>query len=188
MAEMAEWFSGAVTELAANKRVQTLLLAGLIFALLAPALGSEFIWDDINQIVDSPTIGDPGRIPSYFTHNVVESMGSEGRGAEGVDTYRPLFMVALAAVYAVGGPDPFWFHLAVLAAHLMVSLLLWSLAGRWLDSRLAAGLAVLFFACHPVTAEAYLWSSAISEPLSAAGLLGAVLLLDRYCGDFRSGS
>lgn len=188
MVKMGEWFSGVVTEAAASKRVQALLLAGLIFALLAPALGSEFIWDDINQIVDSPTIADRSRIPSYFTHNVVESMGSEGRGAEGVDTYRPLFMVALAAVYAVAGPDPFWFHLAILAAHLMVSLLLWALAGRWLDSRLAAGLAVLFFACHPVTAEAYLWCSAISEPMSAAGLLGAVLLLDIYCRNERSDS
>jgi len=188
MEEMSEWFSGVLTKMAASNRLQALLLIGLIFALLAPTLGSDFIWDDINQIVDSPTIADYSRIPSYFTHNVVESMGSEGRGAEGVDTYRPLFMVALAAVYAVGGPDPFWFHLAVLAAHLVVSLLLWSLAGRWLDSRFAAGLAVLFFACHPVTAEAYLWSSAISEPLSAAGFLGAILLLDRYCGDDRNGS
>ncbi|MFV2072178.1 MAG: glycosyltransferase family 39 protein [Thermoanaerobaculales bacterium] len=185
---MGEWFSRVITEAAASKRVQALLLAGLIFAVLAPALGSDFIWDDINQIVDSPTIGDPRRIPSYFTHNVVESMGSEGRGAEGVDTYRPLFMVALAAVYAVAGPDPFGFHLAVLAAHLMVSLLLWTLADRWLDSRLATVLAVLFFACHPVTAEAYLWCSAISEPMSSAGLLGAVLLLDRYCRNDRRDS
>jgi hypothetical protein len=97
-------------------------------------------------------------------------------------------MVALATVYRINGPDPFWFHAAVLASHLAVCLLLWSLAIRWLESRIAAALAVFFFACHPVTAEAYLWPSALSEPLAAAGLLGAVLILDRACAGQRNGS
>ena len=161
--------------------IQIALLLVLIAALLSPALKGAFLWDDFDQIVESSTIGDLSNIPFYFTHNVVQSAGSEGRGADGVDTYRPLFMVALAAVYAINGPDSFWFHLALLAAHLLVCLLLWTLAVRWLDSRPAAAVAVLFFAIHPVTAEAYLWASALPEPLAAAGLLGAVLILDRSC-------
>jgi tetratricopeptide (TPR) repeat protein len=52
---------------------------------------------------------------------------------------------------------------------------------------LAVASAVFFFACHPVTAEAYLWSSALPEPLAAAGLLGAVLILDRRAGGYQSG-
>jgi tetratricopeptide (TPR) repeat protein len=172
---------------AAEGPLQVILLLGLIAALLSPALRAEFLWDDFDQIVNSTTIGDPSRIPFYFTHNVVQSAGGEGRGADGVDTYRPLFMVALAAVYQINGPDPLWFHLAVLAAHLVVCLLLWILGIRWLDSRQAAAFAVLFFACHPVTAEAYLWSSALPEPLAAAGLLGAVLILDRRAGERQNG-
>jgi tetratricopeptide (TPR) repeat protein len=174
--------------LAARGRIQILLLLALIAALLSPALRADFLWDDFDQIVNSTTIGDLSRIPFYFTHNVVQSAGGEGRGADGVDTYRPLFMVALAAVYRINGSDPFWFHAAVLAAHLLVSLLLWSLAIRWLESRLTAALAVVFFACHPVTAEAYLWSSALPESLAAAGLLGAVLILDRRAANHQKGS
>jgi tetratricopeptide (TPR) repeat protein len=174
------WFAG-------KPLLQTLLLLALIVAVISPALQAEFLWDDFKQIVDSPTIGDLSRIPFYFTHNVVQSAGGEGRGADGVDTYRPLFMVALAAVYRINGPDPFWFHAAVLAAHLVVCLLLWNLGIRWLESRLAAALGVVFFACHPVTAEAYLWPSALPEPLAAAGLLGAVLILDRHTTGRRSG-
>ena len=173
--------------LAARKPLQIVLLLALIALLLSPALRAEFLWDDLEQIVNSTTIGDPSRIPFYFTHNVVQSAGGAGRGADGVDTYRPLFMVALAAVYQVNGPDPFWFHLAVLSAHLLVCLLLWSLGIRWLDSRLATALAVFFFACHPVSAEAYLWSSALPEPLAAAGLLGAVLILDHRAGERHNG-
>ena len=173
--------------LAARKPLQIVLLLALIAVLLSPALRAEFLWDDFEQIVNSTTIDDPSRIPFYFTHNVVQSAGGEGRGADGVDTYRPLFMVALAAVYQINGPDPFWFHFAVVAAHLLVCLLLWNLGIRWLDSRLATALAVFFFACHPVSAEAYLWSSALPEPLAAAGLLGAVLILDRRAGESRDG-
>jgi len=168
--------------------IQAALLLVLIAVLLSPALKADFLWDDLNQIVESPTIADLSNIPFYFTHNVVQSAGSEGRGAVGVDTYRPLFMVALAAIYSINGPDSFWFHLALLAAHLVVCLLLWTLAIRWLDSRPAAAVAVLFFALHPVTSEAYLWASALPEPLAAAGLLAAVLILDRGCKEQQTGA
>lgn len=178
MVGMRKRLSSLVEVVRDRRAVQAILLLALVAILLAPTLGADFLWDDFSQIVNSPTIGDPSRIPFYFTHNVVQSTGNEGRGADGVDTYRPLFMVSLAAVYAINGADPFWFHLAVLVAHLSVCLLLWSLAIRWLQSPVAASVAALFFACHPVTAEAYLWSSALPEPLAAAGLLAAVLILD----------
>jgi tetratricopeptide (TPR) repeat protein len=187
MDEMVEGIRGIARTISDKGWLQILLLLAVVVALLSPALRAEFLWDDFDQIVDSSTIGDLSRIPFYFSHNVVQSTGGEGRGAEGVDTYRPLFMVALAAVYRINGPDPFWFHAAVLAAHLAVCLLLWCLGSRWLDSRLAAALAVFFFACHPVTAEAYLWSSALPESLAAAGLLGAILILDRQADGHQDG-
>jgi tetratricopeptide (TPR) repeat protein len=184
---MANGWKALTNWLAARGPLQIVLLLALIAALLSPALRAGFLWDDFDQIVNSTTIGDLSRIPFYFTHNVVQSAGGEGRGADGVDTYRPLFMVALAAVYQINGSDPFWFHLAVLAAHIVVCLLLWLLGVRWIESRPATAVAVFFFACHPVTAEAYLWSSALPEPLAAAGLLGAILILDRRAGEHQNG-
>ncbi|HSL17557.1 MAG TPA: tetratricopeptide repeat protein [Methylomirabilota bacterium] len=160
--------------------LQAALLTVLAAALLAPGLGAGFIWDDLQQIVASPTIDDPAAPARYFALNVVESYGSEGRGADGVDTYRPLFFVALWAIHAGAGADPFWFHLAVLVAHLGVCLLLWAAARRFIGSDLAAASVFAVVAVHPVTAEAYLWASALSEPLAAAGLLGAALILDRW--------
>jgi hypothetical protein len=187
MVEMAEGLKGIVQTVSGKSWLQIVLLLAVVAALLSPALRAEFLWDDFDQIVDSTTIGDLSRIPFYFTHNVVQSAGGEGRGADGVDTYRPLFMVALATVYRINGPDPFWFHAAVLAAHLVVCLLLWNLGFRWLESWSGTALAVFFFACHPVTAEAYLWSSALPESLAAAGLLGAVLILDCRAGGHQHG-
>jgi hypothetical protein len=163
--------------------LQAVLLLAAAAAALSPSLGAGFIWDDIQQIVESPTIADPGAPARYLSLNVVESYGSEGRGADGVDTYRPLFFITLWAVHHVNGADAFWFHLAVLSAHLLVCLLLWEAARRWVGSDLAAAGVFLAFAVHPVTAEAYLWASAISEPMAAAGLLGAALVLDRSRDD-----
>lgn len=164
--------------------LQAVLLTVAALALLTPGLGAGFIWDDIRQIEDSPTIADPNAPLRYFSLNVVESWGSEGRGGEGVDTYRPMFFVALWSIHHVNGPDPFWYHLAVVVAHLVFCLLLWAASRRWLGSDLAAAGVFAAFAIHPVTAEAYLWASALSEPLSVAGLLGAALILDKWgCSD-----
>jgi len=166
--------------LGARPWLQAVLLTAITFAVLSPSLGAGFVWDDLQQIVSSPTISDPAAPARYFSLNVVESYGSQGRGANGVDTYRPLFFIALWLVHKVNGADPFWFHLAVLAAHLGVCLLLWTATRRWVNSGLAAAAVFIAFAIHPVTAEAYLWASAISEPMAAAGLLGSVLILDRW--------
>jgi hypothetical protein len=173
--------------LGARPWLQAVLLTAVAFAVLSPSLGAGFVWDDLQQIVSSPTISDPAAPARYFSINVVESYGSEGRGADGIDTYRPIFFVTLWLVHQLDGPNPFWFHMAVILAHLGVCLLLWTAARRWIDSSLAAAAVFAVFAIHPVTAEATLWASAISEPLAAAGLLGSALILDRWCGQDRSG-
>jgi hypothetical protein len=160
-----------------------MLLCLTAAAVLSPSLGAGFIWDDVRQIVNSGTIDDPTAPLRYFSLNVVQSWGEEGHGADGVDTYRPLFFIALWTTYRINGADPFWFHLAVLTAHLGVCLLLWTLARRWVESAMGAAAVFAVFAIHPVTAEAYLWCSAISEPMSVAGLLGAMLILDRWCAN-----
>jgi len=173
--------------LGARPWLQAVFLTAVAFAVLSPSLGAGFVWDDLQQIVGSPTISDPAAPATYFSLNVVESYGSEGRGADGVDTYRPLFFITLWLVHLINGPDPFWFHLAVLVAHLGVCLLLWTAARRWIGSDLAAAAVFVSFAIHPVTAEATLWASAVSEPLAAAGLIGSALILDRWCGRDRNG-
>jgi hypothetical protein len=186
MVEVSTMATSLRTTLGERPWLQAVLLLAVGLAVLSPSLGAEFVWDDIQQIVDSPTISDPKAPARYLSLNVVQSYGSEGRGADGVDTYRPLFFVTLWAIHHINGPDPFWFHLAVILAHLGACLLLWLAARRWIGSALAAAAVFTIFAVHPVTAEAYLWASAISEPMAAAGLLGAALLLDRCRGGGRT--
>ena len=81
--------------LGARPWLQAVLLTAITFAVLSPSLGAGFVWDDLQQIVSSPTISDPAAPARYFSLNVVESYGSKGRGSDGVDTYRPLFFITL---------------------------------------------------------------------------------------------
>jgi hypothetical protein len=172
--------------------LQALLLAALVLIVLSPSLRADFIWDDLRQIVESPTIGRWHQVPGFFTKNVMQSAGQEGRNAEGVDIYRPMFMLALTLIHTINGADSFWFHLACMLLHTAVCLVLWGLARRWLGNEMpgssaAAAAVLILFAFHPVTAEAYLWASAISETMSALGLLAAALLLDLWCRDGHTG-
>lgn len=160
--------------------VQVALLLLVPALALAPLADAEFIWDDHRQVVQSEQIRSLRSIPGYFTHHVWErETGFDA--AEGIRLYRPVFQSALALEYALfGGASPRAFHLGSLACHLTVALLLWALARRCLGRggwpALAAG---WIFAMHPVTAEAYGWVSALTDLLAAAGLLAALLVLDR---------
>jgi hypothetical protein len=188
MDEVSTLATSVRTALGDRPWLQAVLLSLVVLAALSPSLDAGFIWDDVQQIVESPTIDDPTAPGRYFSLNVVQSYGSEGRGADGVDTYRPLFFVTLWAIHHIDGPNAFWFHLAVVLAHLGMCLLLWVAARRWIGSDPLAAAVFIVFAIHPVTAEAYLWASAISEPMAAAGLLGAALLLDGCCRGESSGA
>ena len=59
-----------------NRKLTTMALTALV-------MGAGFIWDDIKQISESPTIAGSEAPIRYFSLNVVESWGSKGRGGEG---------------------------------------------------------------------------------------------------------
>lgn len=164
--------------------LQGVLLAVVVTAVLSPALTMEFIWDDHWQIVDSEEVRDLGRVPALFGVNVRQGAGIEGGyAAENLDTYRPLFLTVLAVQYALaGGARPTAFHLLSVLWHVLVAVLLWVVARRWLRSDGLAALATLLFVFNPVTAEAWLFVSAVCDPIAVSFLLGAILLLDATPG------
>lgn len=156
------------------------LVCGAVLALLSPALRAAFVWDDIDQIVQSEGIRSVD-LAAFFSHNVRESIGRGGVNSDTIDIYRPLFEATLAGTWsAAGGAVPAAFHLVSLLAHLLASMTVWLLARAWLGSRESwwPEVAALAFGLQPAVGGAYLFCSAVSEPLSVAALLGAVLLMD----------
>ena len=157
-----------------------------MLAASAPSLRAEFIWDDQRQIVDTDALDSLARIPGYFLTGVWKGVGDPASSDE-MELYRPGFLTALCLTYAVGGADATVFHGVSVLIHLAVVLMLWGLARRWLDCPWFALGAAALFAFHPLVAEAYLFVSAMTDTLGAAGVLAAVLLLDAAGGD-RGGS
>lgn len=83
--------------------------------------------------------------------------------------YRPLSEVAWWAGVQVWGGAPLGYHLLSLALHAGNSLLVYLVGLRLTGSRLAAGLAGLLFAVHPIHVEPVVWASCQPD-LLATGL------------------
>lgn len=161
-------------------------LAVLVLLAFSPSLQSGFVWDDHLQVERSETVGNLANIPGYFGQSVIEGLADGESTADGINLYRPLFSTMLTLTYRVaGGPSPSAFHLVSLLWHLLACLLLFELGLRWLSQRWQAELAVVVFAFHPVAASGVLFISAVSEPIAAAFLFAALLILDRGCAPGR---
>jgi hypothetical protein len=143
----------------------------LTFAVYARTLTYGFVYDDQNQIVDYAFVKSWHFVPRYFTGDVWQYAYP---GAAG-NYYRPLFLLWLLIHFTLFGLNPLWWHLTSVAAHLVVTFLVYVLAGRLTGDRLVGLIAALVFGLHPVHIEAVAWISAVNEPLMAIFFLLSLL-------------
>ena len=87
----------------------------------------------------------------------------------GLDLYRPLALISIAADHALWGDRPAGFHLTNVLLHGAVTWLVWWLA-RPLTGHRAAWIAALVFGLHPLQSAVVYWISARAD-LLAAGLV-----------------
>ena len=87
----------------------------------------------------------------------------------GLDLYRPLALISIAADHALWGDRPAGFHLTNVLLHGAVTWLVWWLA-RPLAGRRGAWIAALVFGLHPLQSGVVYWISARAD-LLAAGLV-----------------
>jgi tetratricopeptide (TPR) repeat protein len=147
------------------------LAVALALLVFAGALGYPFVDDDSAMVVKHPHLGSWKFLPKYF----VEDVWGESRQGETDNFYRPLQMVWLRTMYSFSGLEPAGYHAGAIALHALATLLLYLLARRILEDRIAAGFAALIFAVHPLHAEAVAWISGSTEPLFSAFFLAAFL-------------
>jgi tetratricopeptide (TPR) repeat protein len=157
-------------------------LAVAVAALLAYAnsLGNGFVWDDpiilSRQLVVFGSLGDvlvpPRDIPQFSP-----------------DYYRPLTIATYLLDRAIGGEQPFVFHLSVVLAHALVAalvcLLAMDLLGAGSAARAGALAAGLLFALHPIHTESVAWAAGRSDVLATGFIVAAVLVHGRPPGSWR---
>jgi protein O-mannosyl-transferase len=123
------------------------------------ALANGFVYDDLHLITMNTRLrmGWEG-IPVIF---------STGYWQTGGGLYRPLSILALLFEHALGGYNPFIYHLDNVLLHFVCSLLVYVISKQLLKGRSAALFAAVLFAVHPVHTEAVAWVSGKAELLSA---------------------
>ncbi len=94
--------------------------------------------------------------------------------------YRPLFLLWLRVNDAVFGNHPWGWHLTTVLAHVLATLLVYSLTLSLGVSGDAALVAALVFGLHPAHIEAVAWISGATEPLLGVLLIASFVSYVRW--------
>ncbi len=148
----------------------TACLLLVTFLVHARALGFGFCdLDDVHQIIENPTL-QWRSAPDYFVKDVWRNPQPQYR-----TYYRPMFLLWLLVNLKLFGLHPTLWHLAALALHGAVVVMVYRLGLRLMGNELIAAAAALLFAVHPTHVESVVWLSGVTEPLAGVFFLGAFL-------------
>jgi tetratricopeptide (TPR) repeat protein len=156
------------------------LLCAVVFGTHAADLGNGFVYDDQSNIVENPDYRGLG-LPQLRWMFTTFLMGH----------YQPLSWVTLGLDYVLWGENPRGYHLTNLILHVANTVIVYLLALALLGTRpasnlprqcrpgwnvhIAALIATLMFAVHPLRVESVAWVTERRDVLSSFFLLLAVL-------------
>jgi len=147
-------------------------LAGLL--VFWPGAAGDFIYDDQVDIRTVDNVFAPGAWPQLFT-------------TASAQLYRPVKYLSYYADNALFGWQPRGWHWQSFLWHAANGVLLGLLARRLGASAMAAALGGLWFAVHPVHAEAVVWISSRASLQSTLGVLVMLLAYDTWRREQRRG-
>ncbi|UCF38341.1 MAG: glycosyltransferase family 39 protein, partial [Acidobacteriota bacterium] len=135
------------------------LLAVLCFLLYANTLGHSLVFDDVTLILQNRSVLELDWATILY------------KGG-----YRPFRTLTYALNYAVGGEDPFGYHLVNVLLHALNAVLAFLLFWRLSRSNAVAGIGAAFMALHPVQTAAVAYVSGRKDLLAAFFLLAGFYL------------
>ena len=155
----------------ASNHLAIVLVLTITFVAYVGTISYQFVYDDIGQIVENPSIKSWDFVPRYFTEHVWIHQGPQVPG----NYYRPVFMIWMFVGYLLFGLNAAWWHLTTILVHVCVTLMVYMLARRLLKDQWTAWITALIFGLHPVHIEAVAWVAGVTEPLLALFLIPAFL-------------
>ena len=135
------------------------LLGVTTLVLYSGALAFDFVWDDEEQIVNSPILRNWHNLPRAFTSDLWYHV------ARHQVYYRPLFVAWSMLNYALFGLRPWGWHLGAILLHVAAVMSVFWLARKLALEYWTAALAALIFALHPIHVEPVVWISASSDTM-----------------------
>jgi len=164
------------------------LVASLVaVALYLPTLSFQFVWDDVYFVVRNTTIRSWTTIPEDFTSPKAYAAMVDPR------FYRPLRNISYRIDWSVAGANPRWWHAHNVILHAvntsLVYLLILSVIklfciqspsrGTTISASVAAFVATLLWAVHPVHTEAVAWIKSRDELLFTLWSLACIICVIR---------
>jgi tetratricopeptide (TPR) repeat protein len=153
--------------MALSPRRVWIFVAALALAVMAPALGGEFVWDDRTLLLDNRNVQDPARLGYALTHGFWDI--STSRTSLGWNFYRPWVTLAYFTQFQLFGSAPWGYHLVSLVLHAACVVL----GLRWIERRVRLGaasasplaliLAGVVLAVHPSRVETVAWISGCTD-------------------------
>jgi hypothetical protein len=154
-----------------NRSFASLGALALFIALLAAYANhfhNSFHFDDAHTVENNAAIREVRNIPMFFRDATTFSSLPSNQ------SYRPLVSTLLAIDYRLGGLQPFWFHLSILALFVALTLLLAFVIHRLLErtatssaNRWIALAAAAWYGLHPATRTQSTTSSHVEGDLDA---------------------
>jgi len=153
------------------------LLWSAVFLAYVPSLSGDFMLDDRFNIVENPTLDRPSRWPSLF----YDPEAATSHRLLSRQFYRPGVSLYYGLINAVGGRNPFWYHLASVLVHASNAALVFLIGLSLLSGgrRLPAFLGALLFALHPAQAGAVSYIGGAPTLLALGGSLATFFLYAR---------
>lgn len=150
-----------------RQSIALLILLVAVGVVYANSLDNEFLFDDIETIVE---LHRPGAGPFQQLDALLG-----GRSA-----YRPVRSASYAMDYALSGLDPWGYHLTNIALHGLSAVCVYLIARILFASPLPPLLAGLLFAVHPIQTESVTYLSGRRDVLSGLFVLAGFYMFLRY--------
>ena len=162
-----------------KKEFQFLSIIPIVICAYWVVFYGEFISDDWPMIAENPYLRSSDSLSAFFTTGVWRNSSLQIKSAA---LYRPMYLIWYYSIYNLAGPNPFWFHFALLMVHVVNSLFVYKIIKTvWLDrSQSASILGALFFALHPAQTQAIGWVSGGTDAVMLLFLLASFLLYVRF--------
>ncbi|RMF92107.1 MAG: tetratricopeptide repeat protein [Nitrospinota bacterium] len=151
--------------------ITLVFILGLVLSVYSNSLQGGFVYDDIYFIKENPLIRSLSNIPAMFTSAFWEASSRPTKSF-----YRPLVVLSYAVNFALGGFDPFGYHLLNVLLHVANTFLVFLITHHLCRSLPLSATVSLLFGLHPINTEAVAWVSGRTDLLGTLFSLAALVL------------
>jgi tetratricopeptide (TPR) repeat protein len=146
--KIAETIDEYISNLTGRFLLHIVLLIVISSAVYLNTLSHDFVFDDMDIIVENKYISDFSKnFPAFFNKTYFKISGGEA-------SYRPVATLSYFLIYAIAKLNPVAYHISSLLLHSINVILVYWLMNLIQRSKFSSLIAGLIFATHPVLTEA----------------------------------